>query len=193
MIILPPEVLTLLNEGRTNIRGMMRFDFGTGTYGFIKANAPLVWNGITYHPGGILEISDLSGSTGIAAQQFTISISASPDDGLTPEVLQQIEQEDYRDRPVRIYDAHFHPDTGELLHVQPVRRGYIDTIEHITNEENGYMTVANCETRALDYTRTNGRTRSDADQNRRRAGDLFFQHASKRGREEIFWGREKTK
>ena len=191
MITLPSDVLALLEAGRTVVRGMVRFEFGTGTYGFIKSLTPFTYAGYTYQPGGIIQVSDFASSTGLTAQQFTISLAASPDDGLTPAVLQTIEAEDYRDRPVYIYDAHFHPDTGALLHVQTMRRGYVDTVDHEDDPQTGYTLIAQCETRALDYTRTNARKRSDADQGRRSAGDTFFEHAAKRGREEIFWGRAK--
>lgn len=193
MISLPSDVLDLLDAGRISIRGLIRFDFGSGTYGFIKAQAPFDYSGVSYQPGGIIEVSDLSGGTGTAARQFTLTLAASPDDGLTPEVLQTIEQEDYRDRPVTISDAYFHPDTGALLHVQALRRGYVDTIDHEQDRDGGYRLVVTCETRALDYTRTNGRVRSNADQQRRAPGDRWFEHASKRGREEVFWGRERSK
>lgn len=191
MITLAEDVLELLDEGRTNVRGLIRLDFGTGTYGFVKAMSSLVYNGVTYQPGGIIQVSDLSGGTGLSAQQFTVTLAASPDDGLTPEVLRTIEAEDYRDRPVTILDAHFHPDTGALLTVQPMRRGYVDVIDHEDDPEMGYRLVAQCETRALDYTRMNGRKRSDTDQQRRSPGDRWFEHASRRGREEVFWGRIK--
>lgn len=192
MITLPDDVLDLLDAGRIAVRGLLRFDFGTGTYGFIKGASDFVYSGVTYHPGGIIEVSDLSGGTGTAARNFTITLAASPDDGLTPEVLQTIEQEDYRDRPVTISDAYFHPDTNELLYVKALKRGYLDTIDHEDDDQSGYVLTMTCETRALDYTRTNGRKRSDADQQRRSPGDKWFLHASTRGREEVFWGRKRT-
>lgn len=192
MIAFDDDVLDLLDAGRTNVRGLIRFDFGTGTYGFIKAMAPFTYSGVTYQPGGIIQVSDLSGASGLSAQQFTITLAASPDDGLTPEVLRTIEAEDYRDRPVTISDAHFHPDTGALVAVQVLRRGYVDVIDHEDDPNAGYALVANCETRALDYTRMNGRKRSDTDQQRRASGDRWFEFASRRGREEVFWGRAKT-
>lgn len=190
MITFEEDVLDLLDEGRTNVRGLIRFDFGTGTYGFIKAMSPFTYSGVTYQPGGIIQVSDLSGGTGLSAQQFTITLAASPYDGLTPAVLQTIESEDYRDRPVTISDAHFHPDTGALIAVQPMRRGYVDVIDHEDDPSTGYTLIAQCETRALDYTRMNGRKRSDTDQQRRSPGDKWFEHASVRGREEVFWGRK---
>ena len=191
MLSYSSDVLDLLDEGRIIVRGLIEFRFGGGTYRFAKSIAPIVWSGNTYQPGGIIQVSDLSGGTGTAARQFTITLAASPDDGLTPEVLQTIEAEDYKDRPVIIYDAHFHPDTGAFIAARAMRRGYVDVIDHV-EDENGYTLVANCETRALDYTRTNGRKRNHADQQRRNAGDKFLEHASTRGREEVFWGRKKS-
>lgn len=188
MIALPDEVLELLDSGRISIRGLIRFDFGTGSYGFIKSNAPLEYNGLVYKPSSLITVSDLSSATGLTAQQFVVSLGTSPDDGLTPEVLQTIENEDYRDRPVTIYDAYFHPDTGALLFVQAMIGGYVDTIDHVDSQTTGYSINANCESRALDYTRMNGRKRSDPDQQRRSAGDGFFINAALRGIEEIFWG-----
>lgn len=192
MIVLPPAVLALFDEGRLSIRGMIRFDFGSGSYGFIRALGPLTWNGLAYQPGGLISVSDLAATMGGSAQAFAVTLAASPDDGLTPAILQGIEAVEYRDRPVTIYDAYFHPDTGALLHVQPLRRGYVDTIRHETTPDDGYRLIADCETRALDYTRRNGRRRTSVDQARRAPGDKFFEHCAKRGREEIYWGRERT-
>lgn len=142
MINLPTSVQNLLNEGRISIRGLIRFDFGTGTYGFIKSVQPMEYNGLLYKPGGIIQVSDLSNATGLSAQQFTITLAASPDYDLTPETLRTIENEDYRDRPVTIYDAYFHPDTNERLFVQPMKRGYVDVIDHVDEIETGYSIIA---------------------------------------------------
>lgn len=192
MITLPSDVLALLDEGRITIRGLMRFDFGTGVYGFVRGIQPIVYNSLTYVPGSAIQVTDFSEATGLAAQQFKITLAASPDDGLTPAVLQTIEAEDYRDRPVTIYDAFFHPDTNALLSVQAVKRGYVDNIDHVDTIQTGYTIVANCESRALDYTRTNGRKRSDQDQRRRSATDGWYKHAATRGREQVFWGQDST-
>lgn len=191
MISFPPDVLALYDEGRIKTMGLIRFEFGTGTYGFCKSDQPFTYGGVTYVPGGAIEVSDLLFGTGLYANNFQVTLAASPDDGLTPSVLQTIENEDYRDRPVFILDADFHPDTGELLNVQTMMRGYVDTIDHDFSATSGYIITAQCETRALDYSRTNARKRNNADQGRRKQGDLIFEHTAKRGREEIFWGRER--
>lgn len=192
MITLPSDVLALLDAGRIALRGLIRFDFGTGTYGFVRSVQPLTYSGVTYEPGGLIAISDLPAALDRSAQAFTVTLAASPDGGLTPEVLQTIEAADYRDRPVTVYDAYFHPDTGAQLHVQALKRGYVDTIDHVDEREGGYTLEGNCEGRALDYTRSNSRRRTVADQARRSPGDKYYEPAARRGREEILWGREQT-
>lgn len=192
--MLLPAVQALYDAGRVKSRQMLRFQLGSGTYGFIADRSELVWSGVTYKPFGLIKVSDLDNGSGTSASSsFTLTLAASPDDGLTPTILQKIEDEDYRDRPVTLYDAHFHPDTGVLLQVEAVARGYLDVIDHDEDGAEGYVLTARCEGRQLDYSRRNGRSRSNADQQRRSAGDLFFEHAGKAGRIEVYWGRKAAK
>lgn len=187
---LSTEVKDLYDEGRISTRQMIRFQFGSGIYGFIARSEELVYGGVTYKPFGLIDVSDINGGTGTTASgNFTLTLAESPDDGLTPEVLMQIEEEDYRDRPVTVMDAHFHPDTGALIQVEVVARGYLDTLPHNLDPDLGYTLTGNCEGRQLDYSRKNGRYRSVADHRRRSANDKIFDHAAKAGREEVFWGR----
>lgn len=188
----PVEVQANADAGRESVRGLIMFELGGGTYRFVKDSVPFFDGANTWLPGGVIEVSDLPDGTGLAALPFTVSLAASPEDGLTPDVLRTIENEDYSDRPVTIYDAHLDPDTGALLHVEALRRGYIDAIDHAEGGGRPYTVTATCETRALDYSRTNGRVRSHADQQRRSPGDRFMEHAATRGRIEIFWGRVKS-
>lgn len=189
---LSAEVLALYDAGRISTRQMIRFTFGSGTYGFITASQPLTYAGLEYKPFGLIEVSDLGNGVGTTADgNFSLTLAESPEDGLTPDILVQIENEDYRDRPVRVMDAHFHPDTGELIQVETVARGYLDVIRHRIDPDLGYVLEADCEGRQLDYSRRNGRVRSVADQQRRLAGDTFFEHAATAGRVEVYWGRVK--
>jgi hypothetical protein len=184
------EVQALYDQGRISTRQMIRFDFGSGLYGFIARSQPLTFAGVEYKPFGLIEVSDLGigiGTTGDG--DFTLKLAESRELGLTPDVLIRIEDEDYRDRPVRVMDAHFHPDTGALIQVETVARGYLDVIEHRVDAERGYILEAKCEGRQLDYSRKNGRVRSVTDQQRRAPGDLFFQHAAKAGRVTVDWGK----
>jgi len=183
------DVDRFLDEGRIGIRGMVRFDFATGTYGFWQGASDWEYNGVLYRPGGIIEVSAIPGEWGMAAAGVEISLAASPDDGLTPEVLASIESEIYHQRPVTILDAYFHPEMGELLFVEALYRGFIDRVEHSVGP-NGRIT-AYSESRALDNNRENYRMRSSADQFLIRQGDMFFQSVETTGREEIWWGRNK--
>lgn len=188
--MLSNDVKALYDAGRISTRQMIRLDFGTGTYGFIADNDELTYGGLTYRPFGLIEVSDLGGGLGTTADgNFTLRLAESKDFDLTPAMLTEIENEDYRDRPVRVMDAHFHPDTRILVQVETVARGYIDTIRHHVGPDGGAYIEAACEGRQLDYSRKNGRYRSIADQKRRDEGDMFFEHAATAGRVEVVWGR----
>lgn len=188
--MLSNDVKDLYDAGRISTRQMIRLEFGTGTYGFIADKDALTYAGLTYQPFGLIEVSDLGGGLGTSADgNFTLRLAESKDFGLTPEMLTEIENEDYRDRPVRVMDAHFHPDTDALLQVETVARGYVDTIQHHFGPDGGAYIEAACEGRQLDYSRKNGRYRSIADQKRRDEGDMFPEHAATAGRIELIWGR----
>lgn len=188
----PTALLNLLDEGRVRYAGMIRFDLGEGSYGFIRQSSDYVYGGVTYKAmlEGLIEVSDMSRGSGTSASGFSLRFSESPDNGITPDVLLNIEGYDYRDRPVTIYDLHRHPDTGAVLG-DPIimERGYINRIIHNDDPEVGFLMTVECESRALDYSRSNGRIRSQEDQQRRYAGDLFFEHASLTGRQKIKWGK----
>lgn len=181
-----------LAAGRTIIHGLIRFELASGNYGFARAAQPIVYGGLTYYPGGAFQVSDIAMAPGTAAQQFTISLAMSADDPSVPAVLKSIYNEDYRDRPVYILDAYSNPDTGALIDVITVRRGYIDVLSEKGNTDSGPVLIAECLTRALDYSRRNGRYATNEDQQRRSSGDLFYSHASKTGRVDLPWGREKA-
>jgi hypothetical protein len=183
------DTLQLLDEGRASIRGLLRFDFGGGSYGFTTMAQRFTYNGLEYLPGGVIEVDAIPGSWGMNAAGLEISLASSRHDSLTPAALATIEDEDYHQRPVTISDAYFHPDTGALLFVEPVYRGFVDTVVH-EDGPNGRL-VINCESRALDNNREGYRLRSTADQQLISPGDRFFEHAEVAGKQEIFWGRER--
>lgn len=188
----PTALLDLLDEGRVRYAGMIRFDLGEGSYGFIRQSEDYVHAGVTYKAmmENLIEVSDLSYGTGTVAQGFTLRLAESPDNGITPDVLLNIENYDYRDRPVTIYDLHRHPDTGAVIG-DPVAlmRGYINAISHEEDPSSGFFMTVECESRGLDYSRTNGRIRSQDDQQRRNSGDKFYEHAATAGRIKIKWGK----
>ncbi|MCP4307793.1 MAG: DUF2163 domain-containing protein [bacterium] len=189
MLVFPQAVLDRMDEGREVIRGLIRFDLGSGTYGFSNGSGMFVHDSVSYAPTSLIKVSRLGMRMGTSADGFSVELVASPDDGLTPAILSTIHQEDYRDRPVTVLDAIFDPDTRSLLSVETMKRGYIDTIEHIVDPNEGEKLIAKCEDRGLDYTRRNGRQANREDQARRDATDTFFDHASQAGSVQVTWGK----
>lgn len=190
MKTLSPEVLELLDNGKAIIRGMLRFDF-LQTYGFWTGREDFEYNGVTYKPGGIIDISAIPAEAGFKSQGIEISLSQASDKGLTPEILASIETEVYHQKPVTISDAYFHPVTNALLLVVPLYRGYVDTIEHYKGADSHL--VVHCESRAVDNSKTGYRVRSHADQQLISENDQFYQHVESAQKEEVYWGATKSK
>ncbi|KAB2743535.1 hypothetical protein [Brucella anthropi] len=173
----PTRLQQLLDEGRVVIRSMGDFMFGTGAWYMWNGMSELVWNGNTYIPNQLIAIEEPPYQMGSEALPITITMPAATDFGITPDNLAQIESLDYKGRTVILYDAYFDPDTRELLHVEPMYRGYIDTIDHAF--DNGeFMLKANIETTALENHRDGYRTASHEDQQLISPGDRFFEYAS---------------
>jgi len=185
---LTPQTLDLLDKGTLKLAEMLRFDLGSGTYGFWSGRENLTYGGLTYVPGGIITVASIEGQMGMAAQGLTIELASAPNDGLTPAVLATMEQEIWHQRPVTISQIFFHPESHALLFVEPLYRGFIDTIEY-TQGEDAKLT-AYCESRALDNSRENYRMRSMNDQHLIDANDDFYSFVESAGKEVIPWGQD---
>lgn len=173
----PSALQDALDEGRFAARGLIRFQFGDGTHGVWNGTGEFVWNGVTYKPNALISVDDIGLQMGTAAAPLTIEMPESADFGVSPDMLAEIETLDYKGRPVTIYDAYFHPDTRELLHVEPLYSGYIDYIDHVHGRD-GMKLVGHVETTALDNHRDGYRSASHADQQLVSPGDRFFEHAA---------------
>lgn len=174
----PTDLQDLLDEGRANIRSLLKSELGTGTYGFWSGKGELEWSSLTYWPNSLISASDLTYAIGTAAATFTVELTAHFESGITPDILASIEDEDYKGYPATAYEAYFHPDTGALLHVEPMAFGYIDTIDHVRGDDE-FKLVGNIISGALDNHRDGYRSASHEDQQLVSAGDMFFEHASK--------------
>lgn len=175
---LPSAVTDLLDQGRAAVRGMVKFEFSTGTYGTWNGTGTLTYAGLDYQQNALISIEDIPLGMGADAVPLTIEMPESADFGITPDVLAQIETVGYKGAPVTVYDAYFEPDTRNLLHVEPIYGGYIDTIDH-TSDGSGFKLVGHVETSALDNHRDGYRSASNADQQLVSPGDMFFEHASR--------------
>ncbi|EJF91688.1 DUF2163 domain-containing protein [Bartonella tamiae] len=186
---LSQRTIDLLNQGRMKGAELLRFDFASGTYGFWTGKSEFEYNGLNYLPGGILSISSIPGQWGYNAQGLTIELASSPNDGLTPEVLATMDNEIWHQRPVTIYEAFFDPDSYELLFVEPLYRGLLDTLEFQDGSET--KLIATCESRALDNSREGYRMRSMNDQHLINSGDNFYSFAESTGKTVVPWGQNR--
>jgi hypothetical protein len=181
-----------LDAGRVSIRQLVKLTLGSGDYGFALSVQPITFSGLEYKALGVIDVSDLDFSTGTSANDFTIRLPASTDDGMLPAVLDGFFVEDYRDRPVTVIDAYLNADTGALITGITVKYGYIDQVRLVRNVDGGAWYELECLSRAIDYSRRNGRLANDVDQKRRSAGDKFFEHTAQTGRVQVYWGRVKS-
>ncbi len=171
----PTDLQTLADEGRLGVRSGVRMALGTGIYGFWNGKGDLVHSELTYWANSLITVSDLVYGLGTAAASFTIEMVAKQE--ITPDRLAGIESEDYKGRPLTIYDFYFHPDTGGLLHAEPMAYGYIDTVDHVTEGGESKL-VGNILSGAIDNHRDGYRSASHEDQQLVSPGDKFYEHAS---------------
>ncbi|MBO1040403.1 hypothetical protein [Brucella pituitosa] len=181
----PTRLQQLLEEGRIVVRSLGDFHFGTGFWYVWNGSSELVWNGNTYIPNQLIAIEEPPMQMGSEALPITITMPTAADYGITPDKLAEIESVDYKGRTVILSDVYFDPDTRELLHVEPMYRGYIDTVDHVI--DGGEMVLkANVETSALENHRDGYRTASHEDQQLISPGDKFFEYASTVKRENFY-------
>lgn len=174
----PLRLQQLLDEGRGKIASAVKFEFGTGVYGFFSGKGSIDYGGLTYNGNTLIDIDEPTYALGTAAQPITIRLPASSDFGLTPDRLGLIEQEDYKNRPVTFYDFFFDPDNNAFLHAEATWYGFVDFIDH--REEGGEVWLeGQIETGAIDNFREGYRYASHEDQQLVSAGDMFFEHASR--------------
>lgn len=174
----PARLEQLLDEGRSVVRGLLKIVMSTGTYRFWTGNYDLDWDGGTWKPNQLMEVEEPEYAAGMAAAEFRLILPEASDFGVTPDVLDQIEALPYKGAAVTVYEADFDPDTRELLHVEPLAFGYIDTLDHERGEGNARL-VAHVISGALDNHRDGYRTASHEDQQLVSPGDLGFEHAGK--------------
>lgn len=172
----PSDLEDLLDEGNFVLRSLVRADLGSGPFGMWNGLGTLTWDGVDYIQNSLLKINEPPFVTGTTANEFSIEMPESADFGITPDVLAEIDTEDYKNKTIRIYDAYFHPETMELLHVEPMLYGYIDTIDHIF-EEGQWKLRGNLESRAVDNHRDGYRAANHEDQQLVYEGDDFFEYA----------------
>ena len=170
------------------MRGLILFEFPSGSYGFWDGDTPFVFNRVTYQPGKPISLEDINSSAALDAQGLQVTVTSIPAEGLTTDVLATIEGEDYTGRLVTLHTAYFSP-TGVLWSVERVWRGYVDGFDHVDQVGGQTKLVARLESKALDNSKQGYRKRSPADQAKIFPGDNGLDHVAIAGSQELDWGR----
>lgn len=178
-----------LAAGRIARNILIKFDFGSGTYGFFDGIGSITYNSVTYQGAGALfEIAALGASADGAANSISIKLNGNADT-LTSNVLATIESEQYVGRPVTLLRRYANADTWAELSVETMWVGFVDVIRQVERAGDSAYLEAICESRALDLGRSGYRMRSDADQKQIDANDGSLRHLQAAKDQEIFWGR----
>jgi hypothetical protein len=102
------------------------FSFGTGTYGLHSGPGEIPYNGLTYRGGAsVLNIGNIELQDDGSVAEFTISLSTSPEKGLTSDILSTFYDEDWHMRPVTVQLAMVDPDTYQPHGIVTILEGII--------------------------------------------------------------------
>ena len=185
MITLPGGIQTLLDAGQIAIRYMLLFNLDTGDQGAWNDTYSLSYNSVTYAPlAGNLTISEVPASSELDSDRITVSVS-----NLSNSVSVIIANENWHQRPCTAFVA-FLDTAGAVQHVQAVFSGFLDDVQLTDSTDDLCTLTMTIESNSRELNRSNGRTRSDADQRRVSATDGFFKHAANAATDSsIYWGR----
>ncbi len=172
----PTRLEELMEEGRIAIRGLVRINFPGQPYGFWSGNYVLPYADLDYVPNQLARVEEPDFATGMEAAEFAIEMPEASDYGITPDVLAEIEAMPYKGAPITVSEAYFDPDTGALLHVEPMLSGYIDTVEHVLSGGESKL-VGKCITDSLDNFRESSAAASHEHQQLVSPGDRIFEYA----------------
>jgi hypothetical protein len=191
MIPFDTALAASLGTRRAVRRMLLRFDLGSGVYGFHSGAGPFgPYEGITYVGSGqLLRVEGQSGGLDAAVSPITVTLSSMPNSQLTPDVLATIFSEQWHQKPAVLSRAYFHPDTRALLAVRRASRRVIDTITMRDSEDGGATLVVSLEPVVFDNPRRGWSKFGDSDQRMIDPNDAFFSFAATAGTQTIEWGR----
>lgn len=137
---LSTSTLNAFRRPRAGWRWMLRFDFDApvGSVGFWSGSFDVVHDGVTFRPGGVLEVAPLSWSDGGHAQQVEVSLRSTRDRTIpdAEDVFASIETVAYIGRPVRIYDYILDAE-GRLVEVLLEWSGTCGPVQHEHDTDKG--------------------------------------------------------
>lgn len=188
------STLNALNAGSIVDRGLIKFEFTSGTYGFWTGSGQYTYDSLTYEGvGSLIRVNAFPSNTSGSAIGVEVELSSIADTALTNDILASIYDEEYNQQPVTIYTAYIDADTRTTLSVIQEFAGKVDKLEYRETVGGEARLIGSLESLARDFTRVGFRRRSDADQRLIDTNDGSLRHVAKAATQKIFWGRATPK
>lgn len=188
MLSIPSGIQELVDQGRFELRWMMRVDLDSGATGIWNDTFPLTHESVTYGPlAGNMDFDAIPGSGNLSSDRVQLTVT-----NLLPAVATIIATEDWHQRPATIYLAVLN-DAGNAQYVTPRFSGFLDEIELSDATDDLVKITFTIESNNRELGRSSNAVRSDASQRRRNPTDGFFKHAAAANADtNITWGRNGT-
>ena len=135
--------------------------------------------------GSLIQISEIPLVSNLVVRDVTLELSQ-----VNPNINNLIRGFQVKQGEVQIFRGLFNPDTQEFVApAEPRFWGFINEVSINTPSEGDFGSVeVNCVSHAQETIRLNTNKRSQGDQQRRQAGDAFFQDVGVVADWNIFWG-----
>lgn len=164
------------------IFNLVKLEFDSGDVTVWNGRGNIVFDGDTYT--GIGDLGRVSGlEEGIEQRAFGIAMELG---GVPASSLNLALDEDLQNRKVQVWLGFFDSSYAIIADPMLAFRGRMDTMDITLGKEATIVLTA--ESRLRDWGRPRIRRYTDADQQSRFSGDLFFQFVSDTTEKEIVWG-----
>lgn len=181
---LPASAIAALASGKFGKRTFIRIDMPDGVVGYCDDNQSYVDEGVTYHgKPGLFQVRLPASTSDGSVPGVEVIIS-----GLDADVAGQVEDEAYHQRPISIGVLIYDPADPQIGEIYWWYTGFIDQIPRQERVNGECRLLVKVEGHNRDFDRGSSRTRSDADQRLRDAGDTFFAFVAQAKTTEMRWG-----
>ncbi|MGJ8529812.1 hypothetical protein [Maritalea sp.] len=153
-----------LADPSRNLVALYVFEFGTGTYALWTGSGQTTFNGLLFQSGGsVIDVDELEESSEGTVSRMVLKLSASPEKGITDDVLVRLYDEDWHMKLVTLMLGHLDRKTGLVVEASTLFRGRIEDAP-FEESPNGAVITANCVSKSIDLSVPGGQYRNDATQ-----------------------------
>lgn len=163
-ITISSQLQAAFDDPEGNAVVFITFDLDEGTFGFWTGIGPKDYNGITYNAGAsVFDVSDIETNADGSVGDFTLSMSAAPDKGITTDVFADLASYTWHMRPVTLEIGMLDPLTGEVVGAVVIARGSMDTAPYDESPESDVIRLR-CLSRSSLMAQSGNLYRNDATQ-----------------------------